>query len=404
HGKKRDILIEDGIILDIKASISEKENDQVIKMKNLSVSLGWVDLGARACDPGYEQKEDLNSSLNALAKGGFTHSVILPSSSPLPDEKSIVDYIIQSSDHHLVETLPAGTISKGGKGAQLSEMYDMLSSGAVAFCDETPVDRADLINRSLEYCKSLKGLVYSLAFDRDLSNKGLMHEGEVSTRMGVAGIPPLAEEARLARDLEILRYTEGRLHVFGISTTRSVQLIKAAKKEGLKVTASIAAHQLCYTDEDLVEYDSNFKVRPPFRTKNDISALVKGLEDGTIDAIHSDHQPQLIEDKNREFQHAKFGISSAETFLNFALQSKKKLEMDTFIQAATVNPRQVLGLDIPKLEKGALADLTVFCEDAETNHERPYWQSKSTNNPLYNQVVPGKVVALFNRGKALRFD
>ncbi|MEO0403320.1 MAG: dihydroorotase, partial [Bacteroidota bacterium] len=304
HQKKRDILIEDGIILDIKGSISTEENDQVIKMKNLSVSLGWVDLGARACDPGHEQKEDLNSSLNALAKGGFTQAVILPASSPIPDEKSIIDYLIQSSDHHLVELLPAGSISKGSNGSQLSEMFDMLSSGAVAFCDEQPVDRADLVNRALEYCKSFKGLIYSIPFDRDLSNKGLMHEGESSTKMGVAGIPALAEEARLARDLEILRYTEGRLHVYGVSTSRSVQMIKAAKKEGLKVTASIAAHQLCFTDEDLKGYDSNFKVLPPFRSKKDINALVKGLDEGTIDALHTDHHPQQIEDKKREFQHA----------------------------------------------------------------------------------------------------
>ncbi|MGB1032890.1 MAG: dihydroorotase, partial [Flavobacteriales bacterium] len=269
NGKKRDLLIENGIVQDIKSKLPETEGASVIEGSGLCLSLGWLDLGARFCDPGGEIKEDLTSGLDAAASGGFTEVVVFPSTSPPVDQKASVEYLSRSSAVHAVKVLPAGCISHKRKGKQLAEMVDMHLAGAVAFTDDTPIDNSDLMNKALEYSKSFNGLIFSTAYNSELIEGGQMHEGLISTQLGLKGIPAISENIRVARDLELLRYTNGKMHIFGISSQRSIELIKKAKKEGLKVTASVAAHQLAYSEEDLLNFDSNLKVQPPFRSKKD---------------------------------------------------------------------------------------------------------------------------------------
>jgi dihydroorotase len=285
HLKTKDILIKNGKILKIGTSITEKDA-KVITSKNLYVSPGWADMRANFRDPGHEYKEGLTNGLKAATKGGFTGVVTMPTTEPAVDNQSAVQYLKVNSSTNACEIFPAGSISKGLKGKVLSEFYDMGSSGAVAFTEDTQfLDNTNLLSKALEYSKTIDSLVYSFPHDPHLVEGGQMHEGKTSTMLGMKGIPAISEEIQLARDLKLLEHYGGKLHVIAISTANSVQLIKNAKKAGLNVTCSVHSHQLCFTDEDVNDFDSRFKVLPPFRTENDRKALIKGLKDETIDAI-----------------------------------------------------------------------------------------------------------------------
>jgi dihydroorotase len=274
---------------------------------------------------------------------------------------------------------PAGTMSEGRKGEQLSEMFDMHLSGARAFTDyKRSINRAELMHRALDYARNFNGLVMSFPWDDTLCPGGQMHEGPMSVSLGMKGIPEITEETRLSRDLEILRYTGGRLHVSLISTRGSVELIRKAKSEGLNVTCGVAAHQLLFTDELLRDFDTRYKVMPPLRNREHIDALIEGVKDGTIDIICSDHSPKEIELKKVEFDHAAFGMSTIETAVPTALSVLKNPELIARVMG--LNPRKILGVDDLDFMPGAAADFTLIEEETWTPLPKNFL-SKSKNYP-----------------------
>ncbi len=394
NGKKRDILIDKGIIVKVAASINDAKAE-VISGKNICVSPGWIDLRANFRDPGDEHKEDLNSGMDAALAGGFRFVVTMPSTKPVIDNKSQIEYITSRNVHHLVEILPAGALSAKMEGKVLSEMYDMQQAGAVAFCDDKQPVSTEMMVRALEYAKNFQGLVMSFPYDGGVNPGGLINEGPSSVNTGMKGLSNTSEELRLMRDIELLRYTGGRLHVSLISTAQSVELIRKAKKDKLNITCAIAAHQLAFLDKDLETFDSNLKVLPPFRTNDDRKAIIKGIKDGTIDAICSDHQPEDHEHKVLEFEYANFGISSIQTAFSVALtQLQDQIDLSTIIDKFTTGPARVLGMGISSIEENYQAELTVFETETERTFGKKEWRSKSINSPFLNKTLKGNIVAV----------
>lgn len=392
NGKKRDILIENGKITSIAANISEPKAKE-ITAKGLCVSSGWIDMRANFCDPGFEFKEDITSGIEAAKRGGFSTVVLMPSTNPVIDSKSGVEYVLSKAKNNDVKILVAGSLSDKMEGKQMSEMYDMHQAGAVAFTDDKKSVGAELMMRALEYTLNFGGLVMSFPYEKGVSSHGQMNEGITSVSMGTAGIPNIAEEIRLQRDIELLRYTGGKLHVSLISTAKSVELIRRAKKEGLNITCAVAAHQLYFLDEDLKTFDTNLKVIPPFRSKDDRKALIAGLKDGTIDAICSDHTPQDVEHKVREFEDASFGISSIETtFFTAYAALEKHLSVEEIVAKFTTAPASILGIEQNEIKEGVSANLTLFSTEENTIVDNSNWKSKSKNSPLFGKELKGKVV------------
>lgn len=403
NGKKRDVLVETikaaagqgSRILAIGADI-DGGNAKIINGKGLCLSHGWIDMQARFCDPGAEYKEDLISGIQAAIRGGFSHVVLMPSNTPVSDNKGAIEYIISRSSGTQVKILPAGTLSENLGGKQLSEMFDMHSAGAVAFTDDKQPVSTELMTRALEYASNFGGLIISFPYDQGLHTGGLIHEGPTSVSLGLKGIPSLSEELRLQRDIELLRYTGGRLHVSLVSAARSIDLIRRAKKDKLNITCGIAAHQLSFTDSDLASFDSNLKVMPPFRGKEDRKAMIAGLRDGTIDVICSDHTPEDPEHKVREFEDASPGISGIESaFCAVFTSLTEHLETANIIDKLTTGPASVLGMTIPAIEEGTQLSLTVFSTDESTLFSKSSWKSKSVNSPFMEQTLRGKVLATF---------
>lgn len=401
NGKIVDILIEKGIIKKIAASIKNTENVQEIKAKDLHVSIGWFDLRANFCDPGFEHKEDLNSGLKAAAKGGFTGVLVMPSTNPTTDTKGGIEYIINKTKNNIVTAYPAGALSVKCEGNEMAEMYDMHSAGAVAFTDnKKSVNNPGLLTRAMLYNQSFNGLVMDFPNDKHLFNNGQINEGITSTRLGLKGIPAIAEELMVIRDLFLAEYCNANIHLTNITTKKSVQLIKEAKAKGLKVTADTNSYHLLLDETELETFDSNLKVLPPLRTKEDIKALIKGIKEGVIDAVCSDHTPQDIENKQCEFDHAKFGIINLQTSfaaMNTALNGK--ITLAELVATITTNPRNILKLEVPKLEVGEPANLTLFSPTTPTTLETSDIVSKSKNTPLVGRKLLGKVYGIVNQNK-----
>lgn len=401
NGQKKDIFVSDGIIKQIGENINAPANSKEIKSENLHVSIGWFDLNANFRDPGYEHKEDVYSGIEAAAAGGFTGIAVMPTTLPVTQSKSEVQYIINKAKGHLVDVLPIGAVSQKLEGKILAELFDMQQHGAVAFADgKRSIVDAGLIQRALMYCKSFGGKVMTWCDDKNISMDGKVHEGETSTKLGLKGIPALAEELVVSRNIEIAEYCDAPLHFNCISTKKSVELIKNAKAKGLKITADVAAHQLFLDDSYLESFDSNYKVLPPLRTREHIDALIGGLSDGTIDAICSDHTPQDIESKQKEFDHAAFGIiglESAYACINTA--AKGKLKQEQIVEKLALSPRKILNLNIPEIKEGADANLTLFDPDAKWTFTEKDIKSKSKNTPFVGTTFTGKVIAVINNGK-----
>ena len=357
-----DILVEDGVIKKIGDSIKPPLKCEVMDTPGCYVSIGWLDMKANFRDPGEEVKEGLKSGMNAALAGGFTGVVLMPSTHPPIQSKADVEYLTNRAKGHLVSVYPAGVLSIGREGKDISEMYDMKNAGAVAFTDDRrPVSDSGLLLRALQYSKNINSLVISFADDKSISGKGLVNEGVSSTMAGMKGMPDFAEELMVNRDLKICEYTGGKLHFSTLSTTAAVDMVRAAKKKGLPVTAEVSAHQLFFDDSVIMGYDTNYKVKPPFRGKQDIKSLMKGLADGTIDVICSDHIPEDPESKIVEFDFASFGISGIETaFAAVNTSAAGKVGIERIIDAMTVQPRKILGLEVPEIKEGARAELTIF--------------------------------------------
>jgi dihydroorotase len=397
--KKRDIFFKEGIIERIHRAVRITGKDvEIIDAMGQFISPGWFDMRVNFCDPGYEYKENLQNGLKVAAQSGFTGAGIMPSTNPSIHNKSGIEYIINSAKGSNVNIHPFGTISVKREGKELSEMYDMNTSGAVAFTDDKkPVSDSGLMLRALMYSKNFNGLVVSFPYDESLAHNGQMHEGIMSTSLGLKGIPSLSEEVMVIRDLKLAEYADARIHFTCVSTARSVELIRQAKAKGMKVTADVCINNLVLYDEYLHDFDSNYKFLPPLRTKDDIAALKQGLKDGTIDVICSDHTPEDIENKQCEFEHAANGSIGLETFFGLANKClRDTLSTEEIIQKISINPRKILNLPIPKISEGEPINLTLFETENEWTFTENDILSKSKNTPYINWKMKGKAIRTFN--------
>jgi len=397
NGKTVDVYIEEGIIKNIGKNLSDIA-DRVIQEKNLHISPGLMDMHAEFCEPGMEYKEDLISGANAAAKGGFTSVAIMPNTNPTRSSKTDIEFVKSRTQSHIVDVFSIGALSHNLEGKELSEMYDMKQAGAVAFSDnKKAIESSGLMSRALLYSKNFDGLVISFANDESLSNEGQMHEGEVSTSLGLESIPTLSEELQISRDLFLTSYNESKIHFSTISTANSVTMIQEAKNEGINVTSEIAAHQIALTDTALVDFDSNYKTLPPLREDIDTEALIEGLKDGTIDVIVSDHTPQDIECKQKEFDLAEFGIIGLQTAFPIACTHLiEHIGLEGIIQKMAINPRTILQLDVPVIEKEFSANITLFNPTKKWTLTKEMLVSKSANTPFIGTEFTGKVLGIIN--------
>jgi len=404
YQKEADVLIENGIILAIESpgKLSKSEDTKIVEAKGQFLAPGFFDLNVNFGEPGLETKEDFVSGSSAAAAGGFTGVVLQPNTNPPLHSRSEIAFIVNSTRDLLVSVYPLGTITKNREGNELAELYDMKLAGAVAFSDgNRSLQHAGLMSRALLYSKGFGGLVFSFPEDKSIAGKTKMNEGEMSTYLGMKGNPNMAEEIMISRDLFLAEYNDTPIHFSTVSTAGSVELIRKAKKKGLKVTCDVAAHHLLFTDEELISFNSNFKVRPPLRIANDRAALIEGLKDDTIDAIVSQHTPHEIEYKRVEFEIAEFGIAGLQTVLPMLLQAGLPLEL--IIEKLAINPRKILNIEAATLQVDAAANLILINPNEFWIFDDKSNRSKSTNNPLFNSELKGRVSLLIHRNKTLFF-
>lgn len=400
HDQVVDFLIEDGIIKSIGTGL--KANDAtIIEADGLHTAPGFTDVFADYREPGYEHKETIASGLEAAVSGGFTNVFLAPNTNPTISSKSSVQFILKKAVGHAVDLHPLGAATKDTDGKVLAEMLDMHSNGAIAFTDGwKPVQNASLMLKALEYVKAFNGILVQIPADETLSAGGLMHEGPVSTGLGMAGIPELAETILLYRDIELLRYTGSRLHVTGISSAAGVEMVRKAKAEGLDITCSVTPYHLALTDEALKTYDSLYKVNPPIRSEADRQALIQGLKDGTIDCIASHHRPQEWDAKTKEFEYASEGMNVQEVAFSIAHKALgNAIPLARLIDAMAVKPREIFGLNASDIRNNAKADLTLFTIGKEWTLEKGALKSLSANNPFINTAFNSKVAGIINNGQ-----
>jgi dihydroorotase len=395
-GQRRHVWLQNG---QIKAVFEGElpEGIAPIRAADLHVSVGWLDLNCTIGDPGLEAKEDFASAAQAATRGGFTDVLVMPDAVPLTQTRAAVTYVRQRTMGLPVHFYPLAAVTVDAAGTDLTEMRDLLEAGAVGFSDGPmhPLQRAEVLVRALQYAAPLGSVILNRAEHRGLSEGGQMHESEASVRLGLRGLPALAEDLQLARDLQLLAYAGGRLHVLSVSTAKAVAMIREAKAQGLAVTADVAAHQVAFTADEVPAFNTSYKVRPPFRAAEDVQALLEGLLDGTIDAITSAHQPHDTEAKELEFDLAEFGATGLETaFAVINTYAGEKLGLATILQRLTTGPRAVLGWPVPHLEEGAKVRLTFFDPSAEWTPTPETTLSKSRNNPFYGQRLRGKVIGI----------
>ena len=404
HLKKKDIYIQDGWIRKIDDHITPPDPGKVhiIKEDNLHVSAGWFDLKANFRDPGFEQKEDFDSGIAAAAAGGFTGVLLMPSTQPVVQNKAAVEYLVNKGQGKAVDVFPSGTLTRERDGKELTEMYDMKLSGALAFTDDKrTITDTGLMQRALLYGKQVNSLLIVFAEDKALSGTALVNESLHTTRLGLKGVPAIAEELIVARDISLCEYTAGRIHFSLISTAGSVKLIREARKKGLLITADVSFYHLDLDDSLLQTFDTNFKTKPPLRSSHDKMELIKGLQDGTIDAIVSDHSPEDEENKKVEFDFAAFGMIGLETAFavaNTVLSDKMKLEQ--IIEKFT-SSRVIAGLNPITIRENEKANLTLFNPVYEWIFEESSIKSKSRNTPYLGKKLTGKVTGIINNGMFL---
>ncbi len=396
NGQIFDVLIEGGKIVKVAADIPL--DAEVIDGKGCYLSPGFFDLNCNFGDLGLETKEDMQTGTLAASAGGFTGLALMPNMQPPVHSKSEVQYLINQSRGNLVNVYPLGAISYKTQGTDLAEMYDMHQSGALAFTDGNhPVQNAGLMERALLYAQNFGGLVFSYPEDSSIAGKAKVHEGIVSTLLGMKGIPALAEELMISRDLYLAEYTDSRVHFTTISTKQAVDQVRKAKAKGLKITCDVAAHHLLLTDEVLMGFDSLYKVKPPLRRQEDVNALLEGLRDGTIDAIVSQHTPHETEFKEVEFEVAEFGMTGLQTAFSLAVQVG--LDIDLIVQKMAINPRKITGIKEASVAEGETANLVLLNPKSKWNYTRENNFSKSSNSPFLGQEMTGKVLLTINNNQ-----
>ncbi|MBI5857103.1 MAG: dihydroorotase [Sphingobacteriales bacterium] len=395
NGQITDIFIENGIITRISKNISSKA-DKEIKIEGLHVSPGWVDVFANFADPGYEFKETLETGAAAAAAGGFTDVFVIPNTKPVIHDKAGVEYIKQKSLP--VNIHPIGAVTKNTEGKELAEMYDMKANGAVAFSDGlNGVQSAGLLVKALQYIKAFNGVLIQLPDDKSINPHGLMNEGIVSTQLGLPGKPAMAEELIVARDIKLARYAESKLHFTGVSTKKSLEYIKRGKEGGISVSCSVTPYHLFFSDDDLTGYDTNLKVNPPLRTKEERDTVRKAVIDGTVDCIATHHLPNEYDSKVVEFEYAKFGMIGLETcfaVLNTVLPDTKP---ERLVELLSVNPRKLFGLETISVKEGSKASLTLFDPVKSWEVTEKDIRSKSKNSPFIGKQLTGKSIGIINK-------
>lgn len=378
------------------ATGTESNKDlQVIDCTGLLGSSGWIDLRCFVGEPGFEHKETLLSLGETLKSSGFSEAVILPNTAPVIQTKSAVEFIKSKVKDFFTTVHVQGAVTLDTKGEDLTEILDIHHQGVRVFGEGTvPLSNSDRMVKILQYLQKFDGILFDHAYDPLLSIFGHMHEGLTSTMVGLKGIPSLAEEIAVQKNIEILKYTGGSIHFQTVSTAGTVRAIRKAKTEGLQVTSDVSLYQLLFLDEDLHDFNTDLKVMPPFRGKEDREELVKGLKDGTIDAIVSNHQPQDLDSKHMEFDLASFGMAGLSTFLSGLIQLEPELGWPLLISKITRGPAKVLRKDVLPL-----SSLTVFDPHEQWLYDRKSNTSLSQNSPWFNSVVQGRVKYVINKGK-----
>ena len=398
HNKTVDILIVDGLIKKIGTSLSNSENAEEIKLDNLHASQGWFDSSVCLGEPGFEDRETIANGLTVAAKSGFTAIALQPNSFPIIDNQSQVNFVLNKALGCATQLYPIGALSKESAGKDMAELYDMKKAGAIAFGDyNKSLDNANLLKIALQYVQDFDGLIVAFSQDENIKGNGVANEGIVSTRLGLKGIPNLAEELQIARNLFLLEYTGGKLHIPTISTKKSAQLIKDAKANGLQVTCSVAVHHLVLTDEKLEGFDTRYKVSPPLRTETDRKALLKAIKDGTIDMITSDHNPMDIEHKKMEFDGAKNGTIGLESAFG-ALMTV--LPLETVIEKLTAG-KTSFGIEMQTIDEGSKANMTLFNPEPKSIFTKTAILSKSKNSAFLGIEIKGKVYGIVNQAKLI---
>ena len=396
HNKVVDILILDSRIAEIKAGISPASPIKTIQGEDLHVSISWLDIGTQVGEPGLEHREDWTTVSKAAKAGGYGAIAPFPNTQPSIQHKADIQYIKQRAKSQGIGVYPIASLSIDNQGAEISEMYDLFTAGAAAFSDGLKsVSHAGLLARALEYVKPFEGLIIHFPSEKYLTQDAQMHEGEMSTLLGMKGMPSTDEAIGLKRDLELLAYTQSKLCVYGLSSYEAVKILKEAKKSlAEKLTAAVPYLNLVYTDKEMERFDTHLKVMPPLRKKSDQNELVKALKDGVIDAIVSNHYPIEEEGKKLEFPYAKFGGSGIETCFAACNTFVPALDLETLVDKLSYGPRSILGLTTEGIKAGSAAALTLFDPTAEWVFDES--QSRSGNNPFLGKTLRGKVIDVLN--------
>ena len=398
HNKTVDILIVDGLIEKIGTSLPNSEAVEELKFDNLHVSQGWFDSSVSLGEPGFEDRETISNGLSTAAKSGFTAIALQPNSFPIIDNQSQVNFVLNKASGFATQLYPIGALTKESAGKDMAELYDMKKAGAIAFGDyNKSLENANLLKIALQYVQDFDGLTIAFSQDENIKGNGVANEGIVSTRLGLKGNPNLAEELQIARNLFLLEYTGGKLHIPTVSTKKSVQLIKDAKSNGLNVSCSVAVHHLVLTDEKLEGFDTRFKVSPPLRTDSDRKALLKGIKDGTIDMITSDHNPIDIEHKKMEFDGAKNGTIGLESAFG-ALMTVLPLEL---VIDKLTSGKARFGIEIQTINEGSKANITLFNPKSKSIFTKANILSKSKNSAFLGTEIQGKVHGILNQGQLI---
>lgn len=398
HLKKRDIFIKNGIIEAIGINLEVEKKTNIIEFDNLHVSIGWFDSSVAFGEPGHEERETIENGLFTAGKSGFTDIILNPNTNPLPDSSSDIVFLKKTSENSATKLHPLGALTVKSDGQALAELFDMKNAGAVGFSDfKHPIKNSNLLKIALQYAQGFDALVYSFPLDAQIAGKGIVNEEKTATTLGLKGIPALAEELQIARDLFILEYTGGKLHIPTISTSNAVKQVAAAKKKGLNVSCSVAIHNLYFTDERLEEFDTNFKVMPPLRTKSNTKALIKGLTDGTIDFVTSDHIPLDSEEKIIEFDNAGYGTIGLESAFGIMNQL---FDLETTIALLTKG-RERYGLLSPQIAVGEKACLTLFNPETAYVFTKETILSTSKNSAFIGEKLKGKVYGVVSNYEIL---